>query len=93
MKYPNDRRESFGDLKKTLRLNKTGLAILSQIMEFWQLKLPEKFETSCKNLLALDGKLTGPWYLEKKLITLFSPDDTILLKMIDADFNMFDDLR
>lgn len=82
-----------GYLKKTLRLNKTGNTILSQIMESWTIKMPDKFIVTGKHLLALDYNLKGLWYLDKKTITSFDTDDAVLLRMIDADFELFDGLR
>lgn len=83
--------EKFGDKflssklflnQHTLRLTKLGLNTLKKEYEFWLLDSPG---VTAKNIIKLQRKMRYPYYIDAKIIVLFSEEDAFLAKLAGSE--------
>lgn len=63
---------------KTLRLTKHGSFLLTDEFDNWTFEAPKM---TGKNLIALMQKMTYPYYLDKKVMILFTEKDAFMAKL------------
>ena len=63
----------------TLRLRKTGRDYMMDVYEYWKFSPPEKI--TARMLLTLFRKMEHPYYLDKRMVVLFSEQDAFMCKM------------
>lgn len=73
-----------------LRLTHMGYQVLQQLKEpSWEIEVAEaKIFKNNKLILALDKKLTGPYYINKKKLIMFNSQEALLASLY-ADLPQF----
>lgn len=66
---------------KTLRLNKRGVSLMKKTFDSWTV---DSVDMTGKNLISLMRKMTYPYYLDKKSLTLFTEKDAFMAKLAGA---------
>jgi hypothetical protein len=63
----------------TLRLRKSGRDYMVKVYDSWKFSPPEKI--TARILLDLFNKMEHPYYLDKRMVVLFSEQDAFMCKM------------
>tara|TARA_Y100000022_G_scaffold195473_1_gene201184 strand:+ start:1366 stop:1683 length:318 start_codon:yes stop_codon:yes gene_type:complete len=66
---------------KTLRLNKRGVSLMRKQFDNWTV---DSMDMNGKNLISLMRKMTYPYYIDKKVLTLFTEKDAFMAKLAGA---------
>tara|TARA_B100000900_G_scaffold57693_1_gene43247 strand:- start:1426 stop:1743 length:318 start_codon:yes stop_codon:yes gene_type:complete len=66
---------------KTLRLNKRGVSLMRKQFDNWTV---DSMDINGKNLISLMRKMTYPYYVDKKVLTLFTEKDAFMAKLAGA---------
>lgn len=66
----------------TLRLTKFGCSLLRKEYDFWELESPGLLS---KYLIILQNKMQYPYYIDKKILVLFSEQDAFMARLAGAD--------
>lgn len=66
----------------TLRLTKLGLKHLQNKLEHWTL---DSIELKSKHIIALQKTMRYPYYIDKKVMVLFSKQDAFMAKLAGTD--------
>ena len=66
---------------KTLRLNKRGVSLMKRQFDNWTV---DSMEINGKNLISLMRKMTYPYYIDKKILILFTERDAFIAKLAGA---------
>lgn len=66
---------------KTLRLNKRGVSLMKKTFDNWTV---DSVDMNAKNLISLMRKMTYPYYLDKKVLILFTERDAFMAKLAGA---------
>ena len=66
---------------KTLRLNKRGVSLLRKHFDSWTV---DGMNLNGNNLISLMRKMDYPYYVDKKVLTLFTEKDAFMSKLAGA---------
>lgn len=65
----------------TLRLSKYGRSLLEDEYDFWTFDSPG---VAAKNIIKLTRVMTYPYYIDRKVLVLFTEKDAFMAKIADA---------
>ena len=66
---------------KTLRLNKRGVSLMRKQFESWTV---DGLDLNGHNLISLMRKMDYPYYVDKRVLTLFTERDAFMAKLAGA---------
>ena len=66
---------------KTLRLNKRGVSLMRKQFDSWTV---DGLDLNGNNLISLMRKMDYPYYVDKKVLTLFTERDAFMAKLAGA---------
>jgi hypothetical protein len=85
----NPRNES-----KSFRLTESGLAAFTKAnITPYVIELPNELKYTNRLILQLDNFITGPYYLERKRITVFDENMAIQLMLFAGDLKKYADAK
>jgi hypothetical protein len=85
----NPRNES-----KSFRLTESGLAAFTRAnITPYVIELPDELKYTNRLILQLDNFITGPYYLERKRITVFDENMAIQLMLFAGDLKKYADAK
>jgi len=74
-------------INDSLRLSKSGLFELKNLVKIYPVPLKQGFQVKNVHIKYLELELTYPYYLDNKMLILFSPRDVLEIKLHDGDLD------
>ena len=73
--------------QESLRLSKAGLFELKNLVKIYPIPLKHGFQVKNVHIKYLELELIYPYYLDNKMLILFSPKDVLEIKLHDGDLD------
>ncbi len=73
--------------KDSLRISKKGLFELKTLFKIFPIPMPKGFQVKNVHVKYLEQDLTFPYYLDNKMLILFSSHDALEIKLHDGDLD------